>query len=65
MTSQRAKISCAEFLPKTPPTETPGFLKYKNGKITKHPSAGFLKHACATDPFLRIKFTADPTFKLR
>ena len=27
--------------------------------------AGFPKLSCATDPFLRIKFTADPTFKLR
>ena len=27
--------------------------------------AGFPKLSCATDPFLRIKFTVDPTFQLR
>ena len=27
--------------------------------------AGFPKLSCTTDPFLRVKFTADPTFKLR
>ena len=37
MTSQRAKILCVEFLSKTPPIETPGFLKFKNGEIIKYP----------------------------
>ena len=38
MTSQRSKILGMEFLPKTPSTETPGFLKFENGENMKHPS---------------------------
>ena len=34
-----AKISCVGFLPKTPPAETPGFLKIRNGEIMIHPNA--------------------------
>ena len=38
MTSQRSKILGVEFLPETPPTETPGFLKFENGENMKHPT---------------------------
>ena len=38
MTSQRSKILGMEFLPKTPSTETPGFLKFENGENMKHPN---------------------------
>ena len=38
MTSQKAKVLCAEFFPKTPPPDIPGILKYQNSEIMKLPT---------------------------
>ena len=43
MMSQKAETLCVEFLFQTPPTETPEFLKFKNGENMKHSTNG-LRH---------------------
>ena len=52
MTSQRFKNLGVEFLPKTPPTETPGFLKFENGENMKHPTEHAVLGCLASTVFL-------------
>ena len=59
MTSQRFKILGVEFLPKTPPTETPGFLKFENGENMKHPNRHVQKQ-----PYVLTRSTVLPILKL-
>ena len=69
-----SQIACGRLAKKV---GHPWFITYRYFSITtkkkrakciqniERIKAGFSELSCATDPFLRIKFTTDPTFKLR